>query len=150
MAEKAARKAAKKEAKRAAKAAEAAAVAAAVESTPKKKAKKAKAEPAPDTPPQAADGGGEDAAAEPEPRGGTAAKAFQRVKVDEWLGKTGSWNNSYNATFGEAGWGARAQAVLGTVRGKDFRHEKTKKKRGSYRGGLIDSGAVASYKFDSE
>lgn len=148
-AEKAARKAARKAAKKAAKAEAAAAAAAAdAEATPKKKAKKSKAEPAPETPPQAADDG-----ADAEPRGagtGTAAKAFQRVKDDEWLGKTGSWNNSYNATFGEAGWGARAQAVLGTVRGKDFRHEKTKKKRGSYRGGLIDSGAVASYKFDSD
>jgi hypothetical protein len=33
------------------------------------------------------------------------------------------------------------------VRGKDFRHEKTKKKRGAYRGGSIDSGAVCSYKY---
>ena len=30
------------------------------------------------------------------------------------------------------------------VRGKDFRHEKTKKKRGSYRGGAIDVNAVNS------
>lgn len=36
------------------------------------------------------------------------------------------------------------------VRGKDFRHEKTKKKRGSYKGGLIDSGAICSYKFESD
>ena len=35
------------------------------------------------------------------------------------------------------------------VRGKDFRHEKTKKKRGSYRGGVIDH-AVNSFKFDSD
>ena len=81
---------------------------------------------------------------------GTAASAFQRVRDDEWLGKKGSWNNSYTATFGASGWGARAEAVLGAVRGKDFRHEKTKKKRGSYRGGLIDSGAVCSYKFESD
>ena len=72
------------------------------------------------------------------------------VKDDEWLGKKGSWNNSYTATFGASGWGAKAEAVLGAVRGKDFRHEKTKKKRGSYRGGLIDSGAVCSYKFESD
>ena len=32
------------------------------------------------------------------------------------------------------------------VRGKDFRHEKTKKKRGGYRGGSLDS-AVRSQKF---
>jgi hypothetical protein len=35
------------------------------------------------------------------------------------------------------------------VRGKDFRHEKTKKKRGSYRGGLIDN-AINSFKFESD
>jgi hypothetical protein len=39
--------------------------------------------------------------------------------------------------FGVDGYGAKASAVLMTVRGKDFRHEKTKKKRGSYRGGEI-------------
>ena len=32
------------------------------------------------------------------------------------------------------------------MRGKDFRHEKTKKKRGGYRGGSLDSG-VRSQKF---
>lgn len=35
------------------------------------------------------------------------------------------------------------------VRGKDFRHEKTKKKRGSYKGGEIDPHARCSYKFES-
>lgn len=33
---------------------------------------------------------------------------------------------------------------------RDFRHEKTKKKRGSYRGGNIDPGATFSIKFDSD
>ena len=33
------------------------------------------------------------------------------------------------------------------VRGKDFRHEKTKKKRGTYRGGAINN-AVNSIKLD--
>ena len=36
------------------------------------------------------------------------------------------------------------------VRGKDFRHEKTKKKRGTYKGGLIETGAVHSFKFESD
>ena len=81
---------------------------------------------------------------------GSAAKAFQRVKADDWIGKKGSWDNSYEGTFGQAGWGFKAQQILGKVRGKDFRHEKTKKKRGSYRGGLIDSNAICSYKFDSD
>lgn len=80
---------------------------------------------------------------------GTAAKAFRRVVAEEWLGQKGSWDNSYEATFGQAGWGAKANQVLSKVRGKDFRHEKTKKKRGTYRGGNIEPGMVASYKFES-
>ena len=40
--------------------------------------------------------------------------------------------------------------MLSKVRGKDFRHEKTKKKRGSYRGGAIELGAVNSIKLGSE
>jgi hypothetical protein len=36
-----------------------------------------------------------------------------------------------------------------SVRGKDFRHEKTKKKRGSYRGGAIDTTASNSFKYES-
>jgi nucleolin len=47
-------------------------------------------------------------------------------------------NNTYEATFGSDGWGKRANDRLATVKGRDFRHEKTKKKRGSYRGGKID------------
>jgi hypothetical protein len=49
-----------------------------------------------------------------------------------------------------SGWGFKAQQVLGAVRGKDFRHEKTKKKRGSYKGGNIDPNATFSYKFESD
>lgn len=185
-------------------------------------------------------------------REGTAARAFQRVKADEWLNEKGSWDNSYEGTFGRNGWGWKAQEVLGKVRallgrggglrgrgaklgapggeagsrwppclmrmcqgwlagcratacsaplrlraggvqcavgpaapgrqgcaharhgasmrcprtppgcaalavhsclqvrGKDFRHEKTKKKRGSYKGGEIDPHARCSYKFESD
>ncbi|KAK9813751.1 hypothetical protein WJX73_007036 [Symbiochloris irregularis] len=82
-------------------------------------------------------------------RAGLAGRTFQRVDAQEWLGQKGSWDNSYAATFGSDGWGAKAQERLGQVRGKDFRHEKTKKKRGSYRGGSID-GAVRSFKYDSD
>ena len=42
-------------------------------------------------------------------------RAFQRVKAEEWLGKKGAWDNSYEATFGSDGWGAGAQAILGQV-----------------------------------
>ena len=46
---------------------------------------------------------------------GQKGVAFQRVKAEEWLGKKGSWDNSYQATFGSEGWGAGAQAKLGQV-----------------------------------
>lgn len=66
--------------------------------------------------------------------------AFQRVKIDEVeFADEKLQDNSYWAKDGaEIGYGAKAQEVLGQVRGRDFRHEKTKKKRGSYRGGMID------------
>lgn len=44
-------------------------------------------------------------------------------------------------------WGEKANLDLKHTRGKSFRHEKTKKKRGSYRGGQIDM-SVNSIKFD--
>ena len=43
-----------------------------------------------------------------------------------------NWNTHVNLRYG-----AKAAAKLATVRGKDFRHEKTKRKR-SYVGGKID------------
>ena len=48
-------------------------------------------------------------------RNDRAPRAFQRVKAEEWLGKKGAWDNSYEATFGNSGWGAGAQAILGQV-----------------------------------
>jgi hypothetical protein len=56
-------------------------------------------------------------------------------------------DNTYAGTFGEDGWGAKASAVLMQTKGKGFRHEKTKKKRGTYKGGTIDDTQVNSYKF---
>ncbi|XP_038880606.1 nucleolar and coiled-body phosphoprotein 1-like isoform X2 [Benincasa hispida] len=66
--------------------------------------------------------------------------AFQRVKLDAvTFADEKLADNSYWAKGGaETGYGAKAQEVLGQVKGRDFRHEKTKKKRGSYRGGVID------------
>ncbi len=49
--------------------------------------------------------------------------------------------------FGEDGYGFKASAVLTQVRGKDFRHEKTKRKRGNYKGGSI-SMESNSFKYD--
>lgn len=44
--------------------------------------------------------------------------------------------------------GEKANDVLKHTRGKQFRHEKTKKKRGNYKGGIIDSVNVNSIKFE--
>lgn len=75
--------------------------------------------------------------------------AFQRVKIAEVeFAHEKLQDNSYWAKDGaDVGYGAKAQEVLGQVRGRDFRHEKTKKKRGSYRGGQIDLQSH-SIKFD--
>ncbi|WJX96565.1 hypothetical protein P8452_77753 [Trifolium repens] len=63
---------------------------------------------------------------------------FQRVQVDK-IDFEKVHDNSYWAKDGaESGYGAKAEEILGQVRGRDFRHEKTKKKRGTYRGGHID------------
>ena len=81
-------------------------------------------------------------------KSGTAARGFQRVDVAKWSRAAGAHDNSYFAMdSGGSGYGAKAEEVLSTVRGSRFRHEKTKKKRGSYRGGVITN-AVNSIKFD--
>ncbi|KAJ8749275.1 hypothetical protein K2173_018755 [Erythroxylum novogranatense] len=69
-----------------------------------------------------------------------SVKHFQRIKVDEVVFSDERLkDNSYWAKDGaDTGYGAKAQEVLGQVRGRGFRHEKTKKKRGTYRGGQID------------
>ena len=75
---------------------------------------------------------------------------FTRVNVKEVeeRGLNESAELADNRYLGHGGgWGSRANDILGKVKGKDFRHEKTKKKRGTYRGGTIDVGAVSSYKF---
>lgn len=46
------------------------------------------------------------------------------------------------------GWGARAHDDLIVTKGKGFTKEKNKKKRGSYRGGAIDTNARNGIKFD--
>ncbi|KAK3401966.1 SRP40, C-terminal domain-containing protein, partial [Sordaria brevicollis] len=45
-------------------------------------------------------------------------------------------------------WGQKAHEDLIVTRGKGFTKEKNKKKRGSYRGGRIDTSAVGGIKFD--
>jgi cytoskeletal protein RodZ len=65
--------------------------------------------------------------------------AFTRVDADVWNKEIieGLEDNSYIHAFGQDGYGAKASATLMQVQGKRFQHEKTKKKRGSYRGGEI-------------
>lgn len=93
----------------------------------------------------------------PSPRGGkeqgSGNKPFSRVDTSYWSSqiKDGLEDNSYMKAFGDDGYGAKASAKLMTVQGKDFKHEKTKKKRGSYRGGIIDMSAqTKSFKYDSD
>ena len=80
-----------------------------------------------------------------------ANQPFHRVSVQEvedqgLIFDKALADNTYAGTYGESGWGAKASAILSKVKGKDFRHEKTKKKRGTYRGGTID-GTTSSFKF---
>lgn len=80
-----------------------------------------------------------------------SGEAFKRVDSSVWSNeiKTGLEDNSYLTTFGNDGYGATANKILSAVKGKDFRHEKTKKKRGGYRGGTISMGSN-SFKYTDE
>lgn len=79
-----------------------------------------------------------------------ARRRFSRVNDEdaELIKHAKLKDNSYSGTFGDRGWGHKANEVLKYTRGKGFRHEKTKKKRGGYRGGSIDPSAVNSVKFE--
>jgi len=75
---------------------------------------------------------------------------FQRVKADEkYTLPMAMRDNSFNADVQGRGttWGQKAHNDLIVTRGKGFRHEKTKKKRGTYRGGTL-SMEVRSIKFE--
>merc|ERR1712156_460248 len=72
---------------------------------------------------------------------------FRRVKAEDiTIEKEELKDNSFKAFDS---WGQKANQDLIVTKGKSFRHEKTKKKRGSYRGGEINVG-VNSVKFDSD
>lgn len=74
---------------------------------------------------------------------------FRRVIEEDIFVPAALQDNSFNAKRGATGdWGARASRDLIVTKGKSFRHEKTKKKRGSYRGGDINT-SVNSIKFDN-
>jgi hypothetical protein len=59
-------------------------------------------------------------------------------------------NNFLDKTGAAGSYGEKAFKDLAPTRGKGFRQEKNKKKRGSYRGGSIDSNGVHSIKFASD
>jgi SRP40, C-terminal domain len=71
-------------------------------------------------------------------------KHFSRINPSTEI-LPGLASNEYNA--GENNYGARAHKDLIVTRGDGFRKEKQKKKRGSYRGGVIDF-ETRSFKFD--
>ncbi len=82
---------------------------------------------------------------------GRGGQAFRRVEDEKWVQSlnNGVKSNHYEATFGTEGYGYKAHQKLSAKRGKVFRHEKTKKKRGSYRGGKI-SMEQNGFRFDSD
>merc|ERR1712013_933292 len=61
---------------------------------------------------------------------------FRRVVAEEIEVDPRLADNSANSSFDT--WGAKATQDLIVTKGKSFRHEKTKKKRGSYKGGPIN------------
>ena len=81
----------------------------------------------------------------------SGSKAFKRVDTEVWSKEiiSGLEDNTYEKTFGDGGYGARASAKLLQVQGKKFQHEKTKAKRSSsYKGGAIDASAASkSFKY---
>mmetsp|Transcript_26773 Transcript_26773/g.61633 ORF Transcript_26773/g.61633 Transcript_26773/m.61633 type:complete len:95 (-) Transcript_26773:158-442(-) len=79
---------------------------------------------------------------------------FKRVDDQYWGGvaeKDGGAmaDNSYGGTYGDAGYGSLASTKLLAVRGKDFKHEKTKRKR-SYNGFARAGGAISTDSFSTK
>jgi len=73
---------------------------------------------------------------------------FKRVKAEDVTFINDSLkDNTYMTGVGEAGYGYKAHLDMIVTKGKGFRAEKTKKKRGSYKGGQIDF-ASRSFKFN--
>jgi len=76
--------------------------------------------------------------------------SFRRVKEEEVEIKNDELaDNTFEAKGGADDYGFKANQILKHTKGKSFRHEKTKKKRGTYKGGIINMG-VTSIKFDSD
>ncbi|KAI3628902.1 SRP40 [Malassezia furfur] len=87
----------------------------------------------------------------------TPGERFQRVKSDQATYLDDRLRDmSYAAKVrdvlmqsGAGDYGARANADLIVTQGKAFTKEKNKKKRGSYRGGIIDQGSI-KFTYDDE
>lgn len=76
--------------------------------------------------------------------------SFRRVKEEDVVIKKAELaDNAFEAKGGADEYGYKANQILKFTKGKSFRHEKTKKKRGTYKGGAINMG-VTSIKFDSD
>ncbi len=73
----------------------------------------------------------------------TPNQPFSRIRKDVQVDPRLA-SNAFNAH----GWGQKAHDDLVVTKGKDFTKEKNKKKRGSYRGGLIDTSVRNGIKFD--
>ncbi|CAK9290417.1 unnamed protein product [Gordionus sp. m RMFG-2023] len=72
-------------------------------------------------------------------------ETYGEIKIDPKL-----CDNSFEAKKGAANsWGEKANDVLKFTKGKGFKHEKNKKKRGSYAGGII-SMSVNSVRFSDD
>lgn len=77
-------------------------------------------------------------------------ESFRRVIAEDVIVPDQLADNSFDAKIGARGdWGQKANEDLRFTKGKSFRHEKTKKKRGSYRGGNINV-SVNSIKFSDD
>lgn len=63
------------------------------------------------------------------------------IKVEEKFRSNAFEDNAH-------GWGRKAHEDLIVTKGKGFTKEKNKKKRGSYKGGAIDTDARNGIKFD--
>lgn len=72
--------------------------------------------------------------------------SFKRIKSNTEGLPTELADNSYRPES-HNDFGVRAQQSFSKVKGKQFKHEKTKKKRGSYTGGIISTN-VKSFKFE--
>jgi hypothetical protein len=85
----------------------------------------------------------------PEPAPAGRNVPFSRIQYDKIeFEKSELADNSW-AALRAAGhtYADKAQARLGPVKGKAFQKEMTKAKRGTYRGGVLDTNQVNSIKF---